>query len=440
MTETLLNETSQPQSDQQQQSSQFLYSDFEGLLRIYYERLFPFKKFHRWLSIGSQFPFPNREFSFTLANDIYLRFQSFQDSDEFESKVCKLVPYKIDIGACYNARPADRKTIHPNAFRPLEKELVFDIDMTDYDDVRKCCKDKKICCKCWKFVAIAAKILDSALEEDFGFRHRMWVFSGRRGIHCWVCDEGAKQLGQNARKAILSYLEVIRGGDELRKKVHFNGPLHPFIQRAKGLIEECFEDVILLEQQLLYDTKDSEKILFMIPDEQLRQQIRNRWAQIEQTAGSIDDDDDIGQLCIKKWDILVKEVNSFELGKRMKYSLKNTVTEIMFQLLFPRLDTNVSTQLNHLLKSPFCAHPDTWKICVPIPIDSVFRFDPLTVPTLQLLVREIDQFEEKGVNDILKTSLKLHYDNFCKFIVKMETSQSKNRIYNNKNNDNKMEF
>ena len=46
----------------------------------------------------------------------------------------------------------------PAGFFPTERELVFDIDLTDYDDVRTCGKEGHICCKCWPLMAVAVEV------------------------------------------------------------------------------------------------------------------------------------------------------------------------------------------------------------------------------------------------------------------------------------------
>lgn len=108
---------------------------------MYYSDFFPIKKLVRWLNYGTDKQYlANREFSFTLTNDIYIRYLSFENAAAFSARLQKDLPVKIDVGAVYNSRPTERKTIGGTNFRPVEHELVFDIDMTDYNDVRTCCQ------------------------------------------------------------------------------------------------------------------------------------------------------------------------------------------------------------------------------------------------------------------------------------------------------------
>lgn len=75
-----------------------------NLLPIYYKRLFPIYNMCKWLGYSEvqRENFHKREFSFTLKDDIYLRYQTFNDYNEFEKELIKKCPYKIDIGGIYN--------------------------------------------------------------------------------------------------------------------------------------------------------------------------------------------------------------------------------------------------------------------------------------------------------------------------------------------------
>lgn len=77
---------------------------------------------------------------------------------------------------------------------------------------------------------MAIQVVDKALRADFGFKHILWVYSGRRGAHAWVCDKKARDLDDKKRRAIAGYLELLRGGDKSGKKFHTRKLLHPHIE------------------------------------------------------------------------------------------------------------------------------------------------------------------------------------------------------------------
>jgi DNA primase small subunit len=143
----------------------------------------------------------------------------------------QLIPARFEIGPVYSTNPRDRKTLRKaSMFRPVSKELVFDIDLTDYDPIRTCCSGANICNRCWQWITMAIKVIDASLRDDFGFKHIMWVYSGRRGAHAWVCDWRAREMDDTKRRAVAGYLELLKGGDKGGKKVNAKRPLHPHLE------------------------------------------------------------------------------------------------------------------------------------------------------------------------------------------------------------------
>ncbi|XP_062871763.1 DNA primase small subunit [Trichomycterus rosablanca] len=360
------------------------------LLPLYYRRLFPYSQYYRWLSYGgvAKNYFQNREFSFTLKDDIYIRYQSFSTQTELEKEMQKMNPYKIDIGAVYSHRPSQHNTVKSGTFQALEKELVFDIDMTDYDDVRSCCSAADICSKCWTLMTIAVRILDRALRDDFGFQHLLWVYSGRRGVHCWVCDEGARKLSVAARSAVAEYLSLVKGGEETIRKVVLSDPIHPFISKSLSVVEHYFPQYAIVDQDLMGSKESVDKVLTLLPED-VRKELHNFY-QTEKNP-------------VKRWERLTSLVHQKKISS--KKGAQYLDKEIMLQYCYPRLDVNVSKGVNHLLKSPFSVHPKTGRISLPIDLRNLNKFDPFEVPTISLICEELDkpragEEEEEEMKDI----------------------------------------
>jgi DNA primase small subunit len=392
-------------------TSKSAYSDPE-IMRAFYQRLFPFRYLFQWLNHS---PTPNndfmhREFAFTLPNDSYLRYQSFPTADLLRKECIKLLPSRFEIGPVYSTNPRDRKTLRKaSAFKPVSKELVFDIDMTDYDDVRTCCSGASICHKCWAFITMAIKVVDVALREDFGFKHILWVYSGRRGAHAWVCDKRAREMDDSRRRAVAGYLELLKGGDQGGKRVNLRRPLHPHIDRSLNILKEHFQTSILHEQDPWASDKSSH-LLNLLPDATLKAALEKKWDSAPSRPSAA------------KWSDIDSLAKSGALSKTSK-ELLEAKQDIVLEYTYPRLDAEVSKKLNHLLKSPFVVHPGTGRVCVPIDTRKVEEFDPLGVPTVTQLLSEIDawkgedEVDGKKMADWEKTSLKPYVDFFRGFVA-----------------------
>ncbi|KAI1302085.1 hypothetical protein EDD11_005756 [Mortierella claussenii] len=386
---------------------------------LFYRHFFPVKSYFRWLNYdpnpGPSKSFMNREFSFQLTDDTFMRYQSFKNVEELKQELARLCPTRIDLGAVYNIRPKDKSLVRSGALSAVSKEMVFDIDMTDYDEIRTCCSGGDVCTKCWEFMTVAMKIIDAALKDDFGFKHILWVYSGRRGVHCWVGDERARVLTNEQRKSIVQYLEVIKGGAQQSKKVKLPGFLHPSLSRSYEIMLEHFPRLIFSSQDILMTSENWEKMLAIIPDEAVQAQVRKEWENAPTRAP------------FQKWEDL-KEIigQAVADAPKKKHLLTNIPRDIVFQYTYPRLDEKVSTDIRHLLKSPFCIHPKTGRVCVPISIEKCEDFDPASTPTVPQLVRELNEYDQEHppsslgegpkLQDWQKTSLREYVEMFEKFV------------------------
>ena len=268
--------------------------------------------------------------------------------------------------------------------------------MTDYDDIRTCCSGANICLRCWPYMTMAVKVIDQILREDFGYMHILWIYSGRRGVHCWVCDPSARELPNEARAAIVEFMSVEAGSSknsDKRLKHAFSDPLHPMLQRAYATLEPYFETCIAdgaTGQGLLESKESCIQVLNGLPNDTIRQELYNSW---EKNTGLTGAD---------KWRELKNattqtaismDTSKHQQSKKRKINYTELVmwrTELVFTHCYPRLDANVSKAQNHLLKSPFCIHPKTGRVCIPIDPALADQFDPFAVPTVRSLCEQVN--------------------------------------------------
>lgn len=197
------------------------------------------------------------------------------------------------------------------------------------------------------------------------------------------------------------------------------------LSRALDILEPMFIEHVLPESGhgLLASSEQWEPLLDTLPDaaKMVRDRMIESWSSSKGARLSP----------AEKWEELKQHLSavfgrntSVKRAKSVtnvdKESIESWPAEVVFRYTYPRLDINVSKMQNHLLKSPFCVHPKTGRVCVPIQADKIDDFDPFQVPTLPQLMKELDQYHAtegdatKVKKDWQKTSLREYFQPFQK--------------------------
>ncbi|NWU73266.1 PRI1 primase, partial [Pterocles burchelli] len=273
--------------------------------------------------------------------------------------------------------------------------------------------------------------------EDLGVKHRLWVYSGRRGVHCWVCDDAVRKWSPSLRAAAVEYLTLVKVGV---RGAGYPLPVPPRLTPACARCcagsggRVCAGGAGSAASPISLDRRPQHRELLQSEFPRKRDSVQ-RW---ELLRGRMEWTRVSGRGAAPGGGPGATASPLTPLSPQRPGGAGRSAPcfadwEIMLQYCFPRLDINVSKGVGHLLKSPFSVHPKTGRISVPLDLQRLDQFDPFAVPTISSLCQELDaagadgEQEDGGeaepkrrVRDYKKTSLAPYVRVFEQFVEEME--------------------
>lgn len=296
-----------------------------------------------------------REFGFgDFEKKISYRHYSFSDEKSLKQYLVKNLPAFVSYSFAEYEKPDGR---------PMENkkwiggDLLFDIDASDLNlPCRKEHSNSWVCQKCLDGAKFeTTKLVDGFLIPDFGFSEKEISinFSGNRGYHIHVHNDGVFKLDSDARKSISNYItgsniDLTEFFPALgRRGVRLEGPKPTDYgwggKLANGVIKALGGGVSGLED-LGIDKKDAEMLTR-----------KSAAVRLGITTGN--------------WD----SINIPKKGEFWGNVLKNIAIKQS-----DTIDKNVSTDIYHLIRLPGTIHGDTGLVAKSVKsIKSLDDFEPM---------------------------------------------------------------
>lgn len=376
-----------------QQTQQKKLTNF--LLEHYYDLCFPYKLIIDFFSFCNKKIFINRRFTFNYGDNTFINNYHFADEKNFKTETLARVPTQLLVGALMS---------EPHSvFKPkpsvCTRELILDIDLTDYSDVRSCCKNEKKCCSdCWEYIKIVYKLVDEELREVYKFKNILWVFSGRRGVHCYVLD----QLAHEQRNIIHDLMITRKTADDTYKLNEIINFQSSFIKRALPKYNQKFISLCVKKQKLFATDYGIDMLIESCDIIEMKNKMSLELTPLKNKGLSSE--------------AVFDKYQKFLNNQGNEYFNRGKIF-LMLRIFSPRFDTNVTLQPDHLLKCPFSLNIKTGNLAVPFDINQ--DFDPIKdAIKLDILYKEI-----KSTKDVTKTLLQQPLKFFEKFLVNLRNNE-----------------
>jgi DNA primase catalytic subunit len=316
----------------------------------------------------------------------YDEYEDEEEEEEYETRDCNTslpiqttIPLIVKEGSLYSENTLMDKF---EVSRTI-KEFPIDIDLTDYKRICSCGANKTVCETCWLHLEGTALILNDILINRYGVdpKNIMWVFSGAKGIHCFVNDVNMIKMNDIQRMNIYDDIAIDKENDYANIQSKFNNLFYSSVLLDD--IQSLFYEKVLGQKRHLLDGKRMEFQDFALG--KIRRHYNHLYKLVKETWQSMDSKDTNGSDCEKsilKWNALKRiEETCHQKGTTLKASMY-----IILSLYHPMIDKE-PLKVTHLIKLPFSIHKTSGKIAIPLDLTSITNYDVIQqIPTLDVFI------------------------------------------------------